>query len=241
MQSSVIPPAEEHHRKGFPGTALGMAPLPLTNGVHMWLLFIPCSLMLPFPPKPGQVCSWVHLVSPGWVFVPSPAVPEGLGGSKVSQGSFRVSPAHRAVSPVQRAAPSGTFPPPQQCQQGGHCCPEPGQASAGDEGDQGWGHREHQNLLLPVLEQWGDTGGDTVTVPHLPSVRALEQWGGHCCHTGGDRVTVPHLPSAQASEQAPGHEPEAQIYPHKQAWGWELTAPSQGTPEELQGLNSPQL
>lgn len=120
-QSPVTPPAEEHHRKSFPGTALGMALLPLTNGVHMCSLFIPRSLILPFPPKPGQVCSWVHLVSPGWLFVPGPAVLEGLAGSKAAQGTFR-------VSPVQRAAPSGTFPPPQQCQQGRRC-----------EGGQGWG------------------------------------------------------------------------------------------------------
>lgn len=105
-QSPVIPSAEEHHRKRFPGSGLGMALLHPTNDVHMWLLFILCSLMLPVPPRPGQVCSWVHLMSPGQLFVPVSAAPEGLGGSKVARGTFRVSLAHPAVSPQHSSLPS---------------------------------------------------------------------------------------------------------------------------------------
>lgn len=54
-------------------------------------------------------------------------------------------------------------------------------------------------------------------------------------------VTIPHLPRFQALERHQGHEPHIQIYPHKQVCDWEFTGKTQDTPEELQGLNCPQL
>lgn len=104
---------------------------------------------------------------------------EGLGGSRVAQGTLGVSLAHRAMSPLQRAATSGTFLPPQQRQRGGDWSPEPGQASVGDVRQvRAGGHREHQNLLLPALEQCRDTGGDT---GHKPTPRRVvsQPWSRH--------------------------------------------------------------
>ena len=48
---------------GFLAQILGMALLCMNNDVHMWLLFILYSLILPFPSKtfPGQVFSYIHL------------------------------------------------------------------------------------------------------------------------------------------------------------------------------------
>lgn len=60
------------------------------------------------------------------------------------------------------------------------------------------GHREHQNLLLPALKQWGDMGD--VRGPNPTSLQC-----------------------PQALEQVPGHEAETQIFPYKQVCDWELT------------------
>ena len=48
---------------GFLAQILGMALLCMNNDVHMWLLFILYSLILPFPSKtfPGHVFSYIHL------------------------------------------------------------------------------------------------------------------------------------------------------------------------------------